>query len=375
MKTITKLFTALVMLVFVTQAKAQTTDVALDEVLDAVTAMEESADQVSSSLRTTIIKYIFGIPSDVETVFLQIRQELSDIEEYSDEVNYYAGQAERFSYGALDMTVVKDAASNIEATGDNIEINVQNFETAVTNNHREKAFFYYRALYDDMRVVNRLFNQITSFVNDIDRAAFASYNVKVNLVDANGVALPAFTMESYTAKNLETGKNFYSDEDFYVENSGYVESTIFRTLPKGTYTFRGIPGVEVGEVAYQEIAIDETMINEEGYVEVTLEYVSLGGGVSNFDVEILLEDRNGNSVAVGTLPGYYAKNVETGEYIYAGENQGQEINVFEELAAGTYVFGAYDGYFDGASSQTVTLSEALVNQNGVITITLSYWSE
>ncbi|WP_075342239.1 hypothetical protein [Tenacibaculum agarivorans] len=96
---------------------------------------------------------------------------------------------------------------------------------------------------------------------------------------------------------------------------------------------------------------------------------------ASFKVRIELVDYAGNPVSADTLPGYVATNTETNEFFYAGENQGDPIDVFLNLSEGTYRFDAYDGYFDGASSKVVTLSSDLVNTDGEIVVTLNYWSE
>ncbi|SNR15980.1 hypothetical protein [Tenacibaculum jejuense] len=93
---------------------------------------------------------------------------------------------------------------------------------------------------------------------------------------------------------------------------------------------------------------------------------------SDFDVRIKLEDRYGNEVPAATLPGYYAYNVETNTYYYADDRR--EVDLFTNLPAGTYRFDAYDGYFDGASSTIVTLSNNSIVNDEII-VTLSYWSE
>lgn len=96
--------------------------------------------------------------------------------------------------------------------------------------------------------------------------------------------------------------------------------------------------------------------------------------VYNVRIE-LVEQRSGNSIDPNTLPGYTARNLETNEYIYAGDNQGDPINIFYNLPTGTYRFDARDGYFDGASSTTITLSNDLVGTDGFVVVTLNYWSE
>ncbi len=94
---------------------------------------------------------------------------------------------------------------------------------------------------------------------------------------------------------------------------------------------------------------------------------------STFDVKIELVDRFGQPVGPNGLQGYFAINQDTGEVFYP--NRSDDDNVFRFLPEGSYRFDAYDGYFDGASSSFVTLSEELVDPNGYIIVTLRYWSE
>lgn len=96
-----------------------------------------------------------------------------------------------------------------------------------------------------------------------------------------------------------------------------------------------------------------------------------------YDVRIVLEDSFGNLITGNTgLQGYFAYDIEHDEYFYAGEFQSQEIDLFVDLPEGTYTFGAFDGYFDGASSNTVTLTGDLqLNENDELEVTLIYWSE
>jgi hypothetical protein len=90
-----------------------------------------------------------------------------------------------------------------------------------------------------------------------------------------------------------------------------------------------------------------------------------------YEVVIQLTDADGNPVYYTDLHGYYTQNVATGEYLYPEQQDG---NVFS-LPAGTYRFDSFDGYFSGTGSTTVTLADALVNEDGVIVVELVYWSE
>lgn len=93
---------------------------------------------------------------------------------------------------------------------------------------------------------------------------------------------------------------------------------------------------------------------------------------TTYNVRIELVDNNGQPVGGNGLQGFWAQDQATGQYIYPGYyNSDQFLN----LSGGTYTFGAFDGYFDGASSTTVTLSQNLVGADGFIVVQLVYWSE
>jgi hypothetical protein len=81
----------------------------------------------------------------------------------------------------------------------------------------------------------------------------------------------------------------------------------------------------------------------------------------------LVNPATGNPVTNHGLQGYWAQNQSTGEYYYSGYNDN-----FEALPEGTYLFGAFNGYWDGASSSVVTIDAA--NGNYAV-VTLHYWSE
>ncbi|MCW3465997.1 hypothetical protein [Chitinophaga nivalis] len=92
-----------------------------------------------------------------------------------------------------------------------------------------------------------------------------------------------------------------------------------------------------------------------------------------FNVRIGLVTINGTPVSGSAgLRGFWAKNEQTGVYIDATNRDGNE---FEGLPAGTYTFGAYNGNWDGAVPQTVTLSHSQEGPDGFIPVTLVYWVE
>ncbi len=97
---------------------------------------------------------------------------------------------------------------------------------------------------------------------------------------------------------------------------------------------------------------------------------SIATAIKTYNVCMKLVDHLGNPVTYNDLHGYYAYN-DANVYFYPENYE----DCYNNLAPGTYTFRAYNGYFSGASATTVTLSDSLVNANGVIEVTLVYWSE
>jgi hypothetical protein len=107
-------------------------------------------------------------------------------------------------------------------------------------------------------------------------------------------------------------------------------------------------------------------------VEVINAIASLQQAIKLFKVCIQTVDYQGNPVSGSDLHGFWAQNLTTGEYIYPTNQDG---NCFEDLVPGNYRFDSYDGYWSGTSSKDVTLSKSLENQDGIIIVNLTYWSE
>lgn len=99
--------------------------------------------------------------------------------------------------------------------------------------------------------------------------------------------------------------------------------------------------------------------------------------LTTYNVRIELVDNNGNPINGNTgLQGYWAFDQFTSTYTYSGQGQSLQNFVFMNLPGGTYTFGAFDGYFDGAGRRDVTLSnQSPTDANGYIVVQLTYWSE
>lgn len=107
-------------------------------------------------------------------------------------------------------------------------------------------------------------------------------------------------------------------------------------------------------------------------VDVINAIASVQQAIKLFKVCIQTVDYQGNPVSGSDLHGFWAQNLTTGEYIYPTNQDG---NCFEDLVPGNYRFDSYDGYWSGTSSKDVTLSKSLENQDGIIIVNLTYWSE
>ncbi|MBC8755091.1 hypothetical protein H2O64_10435 [Kordia sp. YSTF-M3] len=266
MKKITYALSALLML-FVMNTHAQQSVIDnLDETFDSAEIIRIEAKRVKAALKVLTVDYLVNnnVNADVAT-YLQIMDVgMEVVEEYSDEVIYYIGQAAQGNSN-IDPSSIQSKASTIEGNEDFVRNKSALLATEIQQNNRNTA--------------RQLIREIRALLN-------------------NQIAL---------AKEIKT------------------EATALKSLAI-TYNVR---------------------------------------------VE-LVDERTGAPVPAGTLPGYVATNQATGENIYPDY---YDFNLFFNLPAGTYRFDAYDGYFDGASSSTVTLDTSLVGNDGFIVVTLRYWSE
>lgn len=117
-------------------------------------------------------------------------------------------------------------------------------------------------------------------------------------------------------------------------------------------------------IASQSAISDDIISVIEGIKQLTVVYT----------VEIRLVDAQGNPTSTNDLFGYYAYDHATGEYIYPQDERDYTDGTFY-LPAGTYTFDSFNGYWSGTSSNTLTLSNALVNEDGIILVGLVLWSE
>ena len=145
-------------------------------------------------------------------------------------------------------------------------------------------------------------------------------------------------------------------------------------MKKITYVFSMMLLLLAMNVQAQEENVSTLQNNKAAVIEKVA--TSLSGVdkiTQTYDVRIeLVDERTGQPVDPETLPGYFAIDQATNQVYYPGY---YDYNEFYNLPAGTYRFDSYDGYFDGSSSEYVTLSPSLEGNDGFIVITLRYWSE
>ncbi|RNL90687.1 hypothetical protein ED312_05785 [Sinomicrobium pectinilyticum] len=106
--------------------------------------------------------------------------------------------------------------------------------------------------------------------------------------------------------------------------------------------------------------------------------------VQTHDIRLGLITTSGTPTLSGSydLAGFYAMNVETGEYYYSYPNR---VNGFLKLPAfiydlpeGTYEFGAFQGQggWMAVSPKTVTIGSGMDDESGYITLYLDIaWEE
>lgn len=96
---------------------------------------------------------------------------------------------------------------------------------------------------------------------------------------------------------------------------------------------------------------------------------SIKVAIKTYNVCIKTVNGQGNPTSYNA--GFYAYSEATG-YIYPDNQEG---TCYTNLIPGTYTFSSFQDYFCGTSSVTVTLSPEMVNEDGIIEITLVVWCE
>ncbi|MEM6684995.1 MAG: hypothetical protein AAF617_04285 [Bacteroidota bacterium] len=265
MKKITQVFSALLLFFAVsTQAQQSVLD-DLDETFDSAEVIRIEAKRVRTALKTLTVDYLVNnnVNADVAT-YLQIMDVgMEVVEEFSDEVIFFIGQAAQGNSN-IDPTSIQSKASQIEGNEDFVRIKSAELATAIQQNNRSLA----RSL---IREIRRLLNGQINLAKDIKNEATAFkavatvYNVRIELVDERtGASVPAGTLPGYAATNQDTGQIFYTD---------YYNFDTFANLPAGTYRFDAYDGYFDG-ASSAIVTLDPSLVESDGFVVVTLRYWS-----------------------------------------------------------------------------------------------------
>jgi len=98
---------------------------------------------------------------------------------------------------------------------------------------------------------------------------------------------------------------------------------------------------------------------------------------TQFSVNIELVDHEGNPVTRYSLRGFWAQQLETGDYFYPtpiGHDQDPQT-LFEDLPEGTYTFGSYPGNWDYTSYEVIDINAGTTDANGFRVVQLTYGVE
>lgn len=249
--------------------------------------------------------------------------------------------------GSLAAQTTTDALDNIISSAETI---VESAEDGQTTLYSFTVNYFY---YNNPSYITTYMNQIAIAMEGVEEYAdeVLYYISVVNQLDpsldTSGIGSYAVTIEP--------------NEDLVLNLSNNLQDAVNRGRTNKVSQLVQ----EIGNVL-NDIIIAAEEANYEAYQ--LLQTVN-----SSYNVRIELVDENtGNPVDPTTLPGYAATNLDTNEIYYPDY---YDYNTFEGLPAGTYRFDSYNGYFDGSSSEIVTLSQDLVGPDGYIVVTLQYWSE
>ncbi len=265
MKKFTHALSALLMLFIMNMQAQQSVIDDLDETFDSAEIIRVEAVRVKAALKVVTVDYLVNnnVNADV-TTYLQIMDvSMEVVEEYSDEVIYYIGQAAQGNSN-IDPSSIQSKASTIEGNEDFVRIKSAALQTAIQQNNRNTA----RQL---IREIRGLLNNQIALAKEIKTEAAAlkslavTYNVRILLVDErSGASVPAGTLPGYAATNQATGEIFYTD---------YYSIDIFSNLPAGTYRFDAYSGYFDG-ASSSTVTLDASLVGIDGFVEVTLRYWS-----------------------------------------------------------------------------------------------------
>lgn len=264
MKKITFMLIAFALL-FVPSVQAQQSVIDdLDEVFDSAEIIRIEAKRTKAALKTLTVDYIVNNnPNpDVDT-YLQIMDvSMEVVEEYSDEVIYYIGQAAQGNSN-IDPSSIQSKASTIEGNEDFVRNKSAALETAINQGNQSLASSLITEIKGHLNTQINLAKQIKTEATDLKSVAI-TYDVRIELVDRNGSSVPPGTLPGYIATDQSTGQNYYTDRYYYDR---------FFNLPAGTYRFDAYDGYFDG-ASSQIVTLDPSLVGSDGFIVVTLNYWS-----------------------------------------------------------------------------------------------------
>lgn len=264
MKKITLALSAILML-FVSYANAQQSVLDnLDETVDAAETIRVESKKVKAALKVLTIDYIINNNSNPNvTTYLQVMdRSMEVVEEYSDEVNSYIGDAAQEN-NKINPASIQSKASQIEGNEDFVRNKSAELQTAIQQNNRALSYQLIHQIKRSLETQIKLAKEIKQEATDF-KAVATVYNVRIKLVDQSGASVPADTLPGYGAKNLETGVYIYPD---------YYDYNTFKNLPAGTYRFSAYDGYFDG-ASDAVVTLDPSLVGADGFIDVTLHYWS-----------------------------------------------------------------------------------------------------
>ncbi|WP_046755646.1 hypothetical protein [Kordia jejudonensis] len=265
MKKITYAFSAVLMLFVMNMQAQQSVIDDLDETFDSANVILIEAKRTKAALKVLTVDYLVNnnVNADVAT-YLQIMDvSMEVVEEFSDEVIYYIGQAAQGNSN-IDPSSIQGKASTIEGNEDFVRIKSASLATAIQQNNRGTARQLIREIRALLNTQIRLAKEIKTEATALKSLA-VTYNVRIELVDErSGASVPAGTLPGYAATNQATGEIFYTD--YYTFDS-------FANLPAGTYRFDAYDGYFDG-ASSAIVTLDQSLVGSDGFIVVTLRYWS-----------------------------------------------------------------------------------------------------
>ena len=265
MKKITYALSAFLMLFILNTHAQQSVIDDLDEVFDSAEIIRVEAKRGKAALKTLTVDYLVNNnPNPDVTTYIQvINQSMSVVEEFSDEVIYYIGQAAQGN-SAIDPSSIQGKASTIEANEDFVLNKSNELKIAIEQNNKNTA----RQL---IREIRGFLNNQINLAKEIKTEATAlkslavTYNVRIELVDERtGQPVDPAQLPGYAATNQDTGETIYPSR---------YDHNLFYNLPAGTYQFDSYNGYFDGSSS-AIVTLDQSMVESDGFIVVTLRYWS-----------------------------------------------------------------------------------------------------